>query len=242
MKLYLDAGHNFSGSDTGAQGNGLKEQDVTFQVAAKTADLLRKRGFEVRLSRSSASDNKGSGSVNSSLAARAEEANNWGADAFVSFHCNAGGGTGAETYCLSKGGNAERLAEDIQTDLTRQTGLTDRGVKTANFYVLRKTTMPAALVEMGFIDTQSDAKLLGTQEGRQKIAEGIARGICEYAGVTYDLTLDASDITPADAVYILNQNGIISQPDIWYNGTWDDEDFKWLLRKMAAYVKLHPSV
>lgn len=183
--VVLDAGHNYNITDTGATGNGLKEQDITFYIADKTRVLLEKNGFDVIMTRNKITDNVSEESVSASLRARADIANEAGADLFLSIHCNAGGGSGTETYFYSASAEGEVLAEILQENVVDQVGLTDRGVHAASFAVLRYTTMPAALLETAFIDTESNAAVLGSKEGQQAFAEGIARGICEYFGKTY---------------------------------------------------------
>ena len=102
------------------------------------------------------------------------------ADLFISVHCNTGGGKGAETYCFSTGGYAERLAKIVQKNMKEQVGMYDRGVKTANFYVIKNTLMPAILIETGFIDNDSDAWVLTSAEGQEKIAAAVAAAVKEY--------------------------------------------------------------
>lgn len=187
-KVMLDPGHNYSGADTGAQSSGAREEVITWQIAQKIMPLLTRLGVEVRFTRPNLTDNLGGGSVSGSLNARAEQANEWGADAFVSIHCNSGGGTGVETYCYKSGGEAERLAGDIQEGMTAATGMRDRGVKTKNLAVLRRTAMPAVLAETGFIDSESDREWLCTDTGQEQLANGIARGIAQYFGLTWQET------------------------------------------------------
>jgi len=95
-KIFIDAGHNFSGFNTGAVGNGMREQDITFDVAAKLSRILENAGLEVRLSRPTLQTNLGTDNA-SAITARWQMSNAWGADIFLSIHANAGGGTGAET-------------------------------------------------------------------------------------------------------------------------------------------------
>ena len=131
MKIFIDPGHNHSGADTGAVGNGLKEQDITYLVASKVKPILERCGIEVRLSRNAITDNLANNSVNASLSARTRMANDWGADLFVSIHCNAGGGTGTETYSYQAGiSSAYKLAQAVQKRMIEMVGLPDRGVKT----------------------------------------------------------------------------------------------------------------
>ena len=186
MKIFIDPGHNHSGADTGAVGNGLKEQDITYLVASKAKPILERCGIEVRLSRNAITDSLANNSVNASLSARTRMANDWGADLFVSIHCNAGGGTGTETYSYQAGiSSAYKLAQAVQKRMVEMVGLPDRGVKTKSLYVLHYTNMPAILVETAFIDHKSDAVVLGSETGQQAFAEAIACGICDYTGIAY---------------------------------------------------------
>lgn len=232
MKIFIDPGHNNTGADTGAQDNGLKEQDITFYIAQKVGARLQKAGVEVKYSRPNPTDNVGT-TVDDSLNKRAQMANGWGADYFVSIHCNAGGGTGVETYCLATGGKGELLAKAVQTSLAAQTALANRGVKTGNFAVLRKTNMPAILVECGFLDTATDAALLQGEAGQGKFAAGIALGVLAFLGIS-----EAPQyVTVEQAIDILVAKGIITEPGKWQDGTWNKEDLQWLLRKMGTHLK-----
>ena len=107
-KVFIDPGHNYSGGDTGAVGYGLKEQDISVKVGNKLRVLLEINGMEVKSSRVSLYDNVGDGSLNSSLSSRTSQANQWGADLFISVHCNAANSKayGAETYAYENGTKA----------------------------------------------------------------------------------------------------------------------------------------
>lgn len=130
---------------------------------------------------------------------RTAAANRVGADLYVSIHANAGGSggwsdaRGIET--LYKPGNAasERLARTMQNGLIRSAKLFDRGLQHRHdLYVLNTARMPAALVECGFMTNKKEAELLRSEDYRQTCAEAIARGVCEYFGVTFE-----SEATPA---------------------------------------------
>ena len=82
-KIFIDPGHNPTGNDTGAVGYGLKEQDVTVEIALKLKPLLERNGFEVKMSRNSLKDTVAEG-LNASLAGRYNAANSWDADLFLS--------------------------------------------------------------------------------------------------------------------------------------------------------------
>lgn len=183
--VVIDPGHNYSTVDTGAVGNGLREQDITFLVASKLKPILEANGFRVIMTRNQITDNVDTTSTSASLARRAQIANTSGADFFVSIHCNAGGGTGTETYYFNGSEEGLRAASAVQNRLTETVGLTDRGVKAAGFAVLRQTAMTAVLVETAFIDTAADAAVLASEDGQQRYAIAIAQGICDYFGVPY---------------------------------------------------------
>lgn len=181
MKICIDAGHNHSGWDTGAMANGVKEQDITFPIALELSTALQSYGLKAVLTRESATQNLGT-SVNSSLQKRAEISNRENCNYFVSIHCNAGGGTGTEVLILKKGGQAEKLANAVLSEITKKMNLISRGVKEANLLVLRETVCPAILVETAFLDHPSDANLLKTKQN--EFASAIAAGILEFLGIT----------------------------------------------------------
>ncbi len=184
--IVIDAGHNFSGVDTGATGNGLHEQDITYYIAEELKPMLERNGFDVIMTRNSLKENVSTESVSASLARRSEIANRSGADMFVSIHCNAGGGTGTETYYCTGSGAGKVFAQYLQDGMVDEVGLKDRGVKSARYAVLRNTNMVAALVETAFIDNAEDAKYLADRKYRKEFAEGIARGICDFVGIEFE--------------------------------------------------------
>lgn len=184
IKIYIDQGHNPLNPNAGAEGNGLREQDIVYAVGQELATLLRANpDFEVRLSRPTPETQIGS-SNSESLRLRVADANAWGADYFISLHTNASSvaaATGSEAFAYSEPSAAFSLGEDILYWLNRTTGLRNRGMKVrSGLYVLRRTAMPAVLVELGFITNQSDATLMS--ERPDLFADGIYRGIVEYTG------------------------------------------------------------
>lgn len=182
--VCIDPGHNASGVDTGAAGNGLYEQDITLKIALKLKSLLEASGLKVVMTRESGNVPGSYSNVEGSLQARCAISNTAEADLFVSIHVNAGGGTGAEVWVLARGGNAEKAAKDVLEQLV-DCGFRDRGVKTANDYVLNYTDAPAILTENGFIDTVADAEKLKSDAFLESLAEAHAKGICKYFGITY---------------------------------------------------------
>ena len=182
IKIYIDQGHNPVNPNAGEEGNGLREQDITYKVGVALADLLNANpAYTARLSRRTPDVILGD-STASSLAARTTEANAWGADYFISLHTNAAldaSASGSEAYVYALDSTAFYLAEDILEQLARSTGLRNRGVQARpTLYVLRKTAMPAVLVELGFISNPSDAALMDRQP--ELFAEGIYNGIVSF--------------------------------------------------------------
>ena len=183
IKIYVDQGHNPREFNTGAEGNGFYEQDITYEVGRLLYDLLRADPrFEVRLSRPTPDTLLGT-SNSSSLTARVNEANSWGADLFLSIHTNAAQNqlaSGSEALIYSRTSRtALGVAEDILDNLNEVTGLRNRGVvERPGLYVLKKTKMPAVLVELGFITNRYDAELMAYSP--ELFAEGIYRGLVEY--------------------------------------------------------------
>ena len=185
IKIYIDQGHNPQSPNAGAEGNGLVEQDLTYEIGTRLASLLRSNGnFDVRVSRPTSEMVLGTSNA-SSLRIRVDEANAFGADYFVSLHTNASNNSsasGTEVLVYSSPSIASALGEDILLWLNRLTGLRNRGiVNRPGLYVLRKTQMPAVLVEMGFISNSNDASLMNNSP--ELFAEGIYNGILQYTGL-----------------------------------------------------------
>lgn len=186
IKIFIDQGHNPAGFNTGAEGNGYFEQDITYRVGVLLYERLSADpSFEARLSRPTESTVLGTNN-NDSLRVRVAEANAYGADLFISIHTNAAenpAATGTEALVYSPASTVAReLAEDILIQLNLLTGLRNRGiVYRPGLYVLRRTKMPAVLVELGFITNPRDAALM--VENPSLFAEGIYRGIRSYYGL-----------------------------------------------------------
>ncbi|MEW6446766.1 MAG: N-acetylmuramoyl-L-alanine amidase [Bacillota bacterium] len=184
MRLCLDPGHG--GYDPGAIGpTGLKEKDVTLSVALEVGSFLSDSPVEVVFTRTS-DQVPWPADKNRDLAMRSEIANRVGADLFLSIHCNSAadqGANGTETYCFKEGGKGAEAAKSVQTRLVQALGLRDRGVKTAGFYVLRKTAMPAVLAEVAFISNPQEEQLLAQPEFRMRTARALAQAVADYFGV-----------------------------------------------------------
>lgn len=185
LTVVIDAGHNHDGVDTGTSYGGAKEQDITWEVASRVSEILREKGLHVLETRPEKTDNLGKDTTES-LKIRTAIANEYEADLFVSIHVNSGGGYGAETYVVAKGGQAEALAEMVQAYISRDLSLNDRGVRTANFYVIKNTDMPAVLIEMGFLDSKTDFPLLTSKEGWDGYADAISKAVLYHLGLYED--------------------------------------------------------
>ena len=185
IKIFIDQGHNPTNPNAGAEGNGYREQDLVYPIGRALAELLNANpNFEARTSRNTPDEVLGT-SNSSSLAARVNAANEWNADAFISLHANASNiltASGSEAFVYSNSSSAHPLAEDILIGLSEATGLANRGVfARPTLYVLRRTKMPALLLEIGFITNSSDARLMA--ENPNLIARGIYNGILRYYGL-----------------------------------------------------------
>jgi len=170
--VVLDAGHG--GHDRGASIGYVFEKHLALDTARRVEELLKKAGLKVVMTRSR--------DVFIPLPGRAAAGNRYGNAIFVSIHYNynrGGSGTGVETYYNKS--SSYSLAAYIQAYLVQRTRMTNRGVKTAGFHVIRNTTRnPAVLVECGFVSNSTDRSRMMTGEFRTKIAEGIAQGIVSY--------------------------------------------------------------
>lgn len=179
MRILIDCGHCLRGVDTGARGNGKKEEELTREVGSKALEYFRKLGHECELT----NIDSGYNSVNSSLKARVDKEKSYKPDLFISIHFNSGGGTGTETYVCSTKGKASEYAKKVNSKICEITGYKNRGVKVANYYVLVNTNAPAILVECAFIDSKSDMDRYNAND----LAKGIVEGV---TGVKVDNTND----------------------------------------------------
>lgn len=206
MRICIDSGHNNSDFDTGAVGNGLREQDITFGIGSKLAALLWQKGYEVVETRLNKATNLGS-DLNSSISKRIEICNSNDCDLFVSIHCNAGGGNGTETFVVSKTGKAYKLAKSVNDSIVKNMKLGNRGVKKANYGVLVYTDPPAILVETAFIDNKSDSVLLLNKQ--DEFAQAIYSGIMQYLGVNEEIIEAVTEEVPETIYKTIGDTKII---------------------------------
>ncbi len=171
--VIIDPGHG--GKDPGAIGiGGLREKDVILPISQKVAEILEKNGVQAILTRKS--------DYFVSLKGRVQLAERANANVFVSIHANSVGlsrpdVSGLEVYYYNSGYG---LAQSVRKRILNTVNVRDRRVRKARFYVLRKSSMPAILVETGYVTGREDAAKLRQQWYRNKMAEGIARGILDY--------------------------------------------------------------
>ena len=181
MRVFLNPGHDPE-YDSGAmnQGMGLRECDVARDGGVLVAAYLEKAGCEVRMLQSD-NLNGESNYADRQDATVCGAANDWPADIFVSLHCNAANAIahGTEICVYRIGGEAEKLAGCILHQIINAVGTKNRGTKERpDLCVLRRTDMPAVLVEMAFIDNDSDARIL--RDRQDDLSRAIARGITDY--------------------------------------------------------------
>lgn len=175
-RLCFDYGHG--GSDSGACYKGRKESNDVLSLGKAVALEIRRHGITVDETRTS--------DTTVSLNDRSNFENRNSYDYLIFFHRNAfkpEQAKGAETYVYTRpGAKAKALAEKIQGSLVR-VGFVNRGVKTANFHVLRETRCPAVLIEVGFIDNSGDNNIFDSR--RNEIIKGIAKAILSQLGISY---------------------------------------------------------
>ena len=177
-KVVVDPGHG--GSDPGATGRvlGLTEKEVNLKVSLQLRDLLEGAGARVYLTRE--------GDVSVTYEERTKLAARVGGEVFLSVHANSfmtSDPHGTETFYSTATAHTEAskdLAHYLQAELLKELGRRDRGVKTANFIVLREATVPAALVELAFLSNQEEEKLLADSQFQAAAARALFQGLEKY--------------------------------------------------------------
>ena len=184
MKIAIDAGHGPKTPGKRSPDGSLREYQFNSVVARYVADTLLNgyEGVEILMTHDDIRDVP--------LKERTDRANAWKADLFLSIHANAAGdggwnsSQGIETFVYETRPPASvALANAVQRQLIKATGRPDRGVKAANFHVLRETKMTAILVECGFMTNREECELLKSDAYRRKCAEAIVAGIVEVYGL-----------------------------------------------------------
>lgn len=175
--VYLDPGHG--GSDEGCAREGVREKDLNLAIALLVRDQLEEQGYQVIMSRET--------DTYIAKETRVAQANRSGADIYISIHQNAteegAGVNGMEVWYTedSDRSDSKRLAQLIRQQTLRSTGAEERELRSdADFYVTGNTSMPACLIETGFLSNASEREKLGLAEYQQQIADGIAQGVSYY--------------------------------------------------------------
>jgi len=172
LTIVVDAGHG--GHDTGARGKNSHEKSHCLDIARRVRDHLDARGATVLMTRD--------GDYFVSLQGRTDFANSRKADLFVSVHINSSvrkTSTGTQTFFWTAQSLA--LAREVHKELVKATGLPNRKISQARFFVIRKTWMPSILTESAFISNPNEEKLAMDPNWRERVARGIAQGIANYA-------------------------------------------------------------
>lgn len=180
--IVLDAGHG--GSDNGAVGpHGVKEKDVALAVALKTEKILKNQGMKVVMTRRTDIDVASPNASNSAeLQARVNKIPPQ-ADIFISIHCNAftnPNSHGMETFHSNANSGGQRLATLLNEELAKHGKLFNRGVKAANFYVIKRATCPASLIELGFITNPTEEELLADEHYQNILAGAISNAVKRF--------------------------------------------------------------
>ena len=189
MKIVIDPGHAGRSIDPGAvnAATGMQEADVALVISRLVESYLLAVGYEVKLTRSGWEQAK-----TDDLSYRTTLANDWGADIFISLHCNSASNPSAKGYEVwTSPGNTQgdRLAtciyKQIAVEFPDRVGRTDYSDgdldKESRFYVLVHTDAPACLVEMAFISNDEEAALLADAAWQDRYARAIARGVTDYS-------------------------------------------------------------
>lgn len=199
LKIYLDAGHG--GKDSGAVGNGLSEKNVVLDLANRVEAKLKEYS-NIQILQTRTTD------IFLELKERTDKANQWGADCFVSFHCNSATdatGKGFESYVWNGQVGSDTIAFQnlMHQEILRQIGanVIDRGKRRANFHVLRESHMKAILVENLFVSNASDASLLKQVTFLDRVAQGYVNGLEKFFGLVKETRPPTVDSPPTGALF-----------------------------------------
>lgn len=185
IKIFIDQGHNPGNINAGASGYGLTEAEITYNVGIYLANLLdQDPRFDVRTSRTYPEQILGY-NQSSSLIERVNMANSWPANYFISIHVNSNVNpaiNGSEIYVYEPYSESYNLAEYVLNSIVSVVGTRNNQVRiNKSFYVLRRTTMPSILVELGYISNYSDAQKLTNNQWQ--FAYAIYLGLLKYFGL-----------------------------------------------------------
>ncbi|MCO5386270.1 N-acetylmuramoyl-L-alanine amidase [Desulfosporosinus sp.] len=186
--VMLDPGHG--GYDPGAvSSQGIYEKSINLKIAQKVKEMLMPSGIDVFLTREEDLDYVPNGVKGKTtkkqidLNHRIEMAKEEKADIFVSLHVNAtltGQNSGAETFYHYKSESGKRLAELIQQEMIKINGMNRRIAKPGDFYIIKNTSMPAVIVEVGYLSSTKEQKKLQQTWYQEQLSRAIAKGISNY--------------------------------------------------------------
>lgn len=190
MLICIDAGHGLHTAGRRCLASIDPEETREWELNSRAAQLLTPKLEELGCEVIRADDPTGEEDV--SLEARVAGANKLGADVYISIHHNAGinGGSGGGTVvyvCKDAQERSYQLQEAVYRHTAARTGLVGNRANPnpeKDLYILRNTTMPAILIECGFMDSTTDTPIILTEEFARQIAEGIAAGVAEVYGLT----------------------------------------------------------
>ncbi len=204
MKIFIDPGHG--GNDPGAIGiKGTYESNVVYGVATALERKLIENGFEAKVSR------KEDETV--ALAERAALANSWGADLFISIHCNGfinSAASGSEVFSYPGNREAGKFAALLVDKICEKFGTKNRGAKTENFAVLRLSKMPAVLIETAFITNPAEEEMMLALGFSENMADVLLSAVKEQYKVDI-----AESHWGEKHLKNLEAKGYISTPDVW---------------------------
>lgn len=197
--IVIDPGHG--GKDPGVVEEGIREKDITTEVSIRLSTILGQAGAIVFLTRDS--DESLANTKREDLDERISIANNRDADLFISIHVNsyrAGRGVhGAQTFSQPGNKASKVLAEYIQDELVRVLGNNHRKAKQVDYYLLRNASMPAVIVEVGFITNSIEGELLQNPAYQSKVAYAIFTGIVNYLNEhPVEMESQQNDIEPLE--------------------------------------------
>ena len=181
--ITLDPGHG--GSDPGAIGaSGLKEKQITLEISLRLKELLEKEGAKVYMTRTTDKDvYSANASDRAELQARVNVAEKNNSDLFISLHINSSVNKnvgGFSSYYYPKTDHDLKIAQAIQNKFAKNFGVDNLGVRQANFYVVKRCSMPATLLEMCFISNPKEEKLMKGKWFQKKTARLIVEGVKDY--------------------------------------------------------------
>ncbi len=220
IKMCIDPGHG--GSDPGAVGY-VVEKDIVLDTGLKyrdwmnldTQDTAGGTSWSVYMTRST--------DVYVSLQGRCDYANNNNVNRFLSIHANSADSSsahGSETYCYYSGSSYSfDMRNKVQEELIEHGGLYNRGTKTAGYYVLRHTNMPAALTELGFVSNYTDSLSLSSASWRKEVAKGFLHALQRHYGY--------AAYTPEETIEVIvdDASSDFSASDNWWVSTWSSEKY-----------------